>query len=279
MMTLEEEGAYRRALDFCWLNGSLPLDPEMLARLIGKNCSAATANTVQQMFILNPKNSQEYIHERLEVERKKQKDFKEKKSKAGTASGISRRKKNKLSPEQVLNSVPVLLGTNGEQKRTLQSAYSSLHSASSEEEELPQFEAKSLNQNGGRRQAARAREEAPPPEVASLPAAAKSFFSFPERLKYAESQPKATNPERLANWLGNGEQDDEMREFFKPRQAAQSGEALETRYRVKIAYLISVNTGCDYSDQALFDDLKFHFEKLNKWDELLARKLLHPKGD
>ncbi len=38
-MSLAEEGAYRRALDFCWLNGSLPADTEKLARVIGKGAS------------------------------------------------------------------------------------------------------------------------------------------------------------------------------------------------------------------------------------------------
>src|SRR5262245_60067510 len=83
MMTLEEEGAYRRALDFCWLNGSLPNDPEKLAKVIGKNCSIEVANTVQQMFIVDKKNPERILHERLEVERKKQREFRIKKSKAG----------------------------------------------------------------------------------------------------------------------------------------------------------------------------------------------------
>jgi len=129
MMTLEEEGAYRRALDFCWLNGSLPNDPEKLARVIGKGCSVEIANTVRTMFIVDKKNPQQIFHERLETERKKQKAFRQSKSKAGTASGISRRKKNKLKAEQVFDSVPDVFEQNanktptkGERKRTLQSA-------------------------------------------------------------------------------------------------------------------------------------------------------------
>ena len=39
LMSLEEEGAYIRLLAHCWLHGSIPSDPDLIARLIGKGAS------------------------------------------------------------------------------------------------------------------------------------------------------------------------------------------------------------------------------------------------
>ena len=50
LLTLEEEGAYIRLLCHCWLHGSIPNDPEMIARLIGKGCSTTLASKVAIMF-------------------------------------------------------------------------------------------------------------------------------------------------------------------------------------------------------------------------------------
>lgn len=49
-MTLAEEGAYRRALDIFYLNGSLPADVNQLAKLIGKGCTIQIATIVKSMF-------------------------------------------------------------------------------------------------------------------------------------------------------------------------------------------------------------------------------------
>lgn len=133
LMTLEEEGAYRRALDFCWLSGSLPSDPGELARIIGKGCSVETATVVKQMFTIDKKNPQKIFHDRLEFERKKQKKFKENKSKAGVESGKARRKK-KLNNEHLFNSVQTERRTEDERKRTLH-----LQSSSSSSEERESY--------------------------------------------------------------------------------------------------------------------------------------------
>ena len=77
MLDLKEEGAYRRALDFCWLNGSLPTDTSQLAKVIGKKCTVKIAEVVKQLFI---EVDGKLIHDRQEQEREKQKDFKELKS-------------------------------------------------------------------------------------------------------------------------------------------------------------------------------------------------------
>jgi hypothetical protein len=83
MMNLSEEGAYRRALDFCWLNGHIPSDPKQLAKLIGKGCTLKIAEVVRGMFVENPNDSSQMIHERLEEERTKQIEYRKKKSLAG----------------------------------------------------------------------------------------------------------------------------------------------------------------------------------------------------
>ena len=90
MLSLEEEGAYRRALDFCWLTGSLPADTEMLARIIGKGCTPETAAVVRNLFTRLPSNRKVLIHDRLEAERSKQKAWREKSSKGGLKSAAIR---------------------------------------------------------------------------------------------------------------------------------------------------------------------------------------------
>ena len=50
IMSLEEEGAYRRSLDIFYLNGYLPSDIKELAKLIGKGCSLDTARVVKSMY-------------------------------------------------------------------------------------------------------------------------------------------------------------------------------------------------------------------------------------
>ena len=90
-MTLEEEGAYRRALDYCWLNGSLPDDEKRIAAIIGKNCTVEIASRVKAMFMpgIDPNR---LTHERLEVERAKQKKWKDKSSEGGKKSWETRQK-------------------------------------------------------------------------------------------------------------------------------------------------------------------------------------------
>src|ERR1019366_10819545 len=75
MMTLCEEGAYRRALDFCWLHGFVPADTKQLCKMIGKNCSAKIAEVVKEMFVKMPGDETKLIHERLEAEREKQEEY------------------------------------------------------------------------------------------------------------------------------------------------------------------------------------------------------------
>lgn len=79
-LSLAEEGAYRRALDFCWLNGDLPGTPQALAKIIGKGCTTKIAAQVAKLFEEKDGRLQ---HERLNIERQKQADFKQKQSESG----------------------------------------------------------------------------------------------------------------------------------------------------------------------------------------------------
>jgi uncharacterized protein YdaU (DUF1376 family) len=88
LMTLEEEGAYIRLLCYCWTHGSVPADPAKAARLVGKGASTTLATTVLTMF---QADGGIMVHDRLEMERKKQADWREKSAAGGRASAEKRK--------------------------------------------------------------------------------------------------------------------------------------------------------------------------------------------
>jgi len=85
-MTLEERGAYITLLCYCWMEGSIPADGKRIAMLLGCQVDAISkyefAN-VLSCFMAMPSNPNRLIHGRLEKERQKQDDFRDKKSQAG----------------------------------------------------------------------------------------------------------------------------------------------------------------------------------------------------
>lgn len=91
MMTLEEEGAYCRLLWSCWQHGSIPADPELAARLVGKGCSTTVARMVLPMFEIACGEGR-LTHDRLERERVKQADWREKSAAGGKKSAEMRQK-------------------------------------------------------------------------------------------------------------------------------------------------------------------------------------------
>lgn len=101
MMSLAEECAYRRLIDFCWLNGSIPADPNRAARLVGKGCSVEIVEIALEMFIPDPNDQTKLIHERLEEERKKQALNSEKRKKASEARWSKRGKSANGERKQV----------------------------------------------------------------------------------------------------------------------------------------------------------------------------------
>ena len=106
LMTLEEEGAYIRLLAYCWQHGSVPADPEAVARLIGKGASTTLASRVLTMFQpplvppLQPPLSGGTIlvHQRLEEERGKQLKWSEKSSEGGKKSAELRKSRVVQAP-------------------------------------------------------------------------------------------------------------------------------------------------------------------------------------
>jgi len=106
LMTLEEEGCYIRMLAYCWREGSIPADHTLLSRLC-KNASDEILTVVERRF---EKRGTRLIHLRLELERKKQKNFNKKQRMAGIASGKARRQK-RLSNEPPFNQRSDSVGT------------------------------------------------------------------------------------------------------------------------------------------------------------------------
>ena len=90
LLTLEEEGAYLRLLASCWQHGSIPSDPNMIARLIGKGASTTLASTLATMFQPHPFNAGLLVHDRLERERDKQDAWAEKSREGGRKSAEKR---------------------------------------------------------------------------------------------------------------------------------------------------------------------------------------------
>ena len=96
LMTLEQEGAYRRLLDYCWLEGSIPDDMEELGRL----CKGLSSDKMRRVWkAIEPcfrKRGKKWVHPRLDVERKKQKANREAKSRAGRLGAEARHGKGKV---------------------------------------------------------------------------------------------------------------------------------------------------------------------------------------
>lgn len=90
MMSLEDEGAYIRLLCYCWREGSIPDDDEALKKLT-KGGSTNLRRVVQECFVPDPSNPGRLIHKRLDEERRKQLDWREKSRQGGVKSGSSRR--------------------------------------------------------------------------------------------------------------------------------------------------------------------------------------------
>lgn len=122
-MTLEEEGAYRRALDLCWLHGSLPSDPERLAKVIGKGASVLVARVVLPMFTIAEHDPSRITHDRLDLERQKQREWSEKSAKGGKASaGKPKKPKEQVEQQGGAHMVTTVVQPNGHIPIALSSA-------------------------------------------------------------------------------------------------------------------------------------------------------------
>lgn len=121
-MPADVECWYRRGLDFCWVNGSLPADPARCATIIGKGCTVEGAKWVLEMFVINKKDPTRKIHDRQELERKKQAQNRKEKSKAGKASAEKRRQQKELEAQEEVNSRSTDVENPLQQNPTLQIA-------------------------------------------------------------------------------------------------------------------------------------------------------------
>jgi hypothetical protein len=63
-MTLVEEGAYIRALAYCWREGSIPTDTKTLQKLL-KNCRSKTLDVVRSRFVNSEEEPGRLVHPRL----------------------------------------------------------------------------------------------------------------------------------------------------------------------------------------------------------------------
>ena len=238
-MSLAEEGAYRRLLDYCWLNGSVPADEKRCARLIGKGCTAEIAKYVLEMFEPDPLDESRMIHDRLEAEREKQ----ESNSKARQAAAEARWNKQGTSKNAIGKQVKSDRRANANQSvsksnaNALQTECSSSSSAS----------ANNLNGSGSSYNPSRANGSSgkPPPAAAEInspkrqweeltaeeKAMSKKDFAehlqktFPDQnvravsgklKKWCEANKKDFVRERLKGWLsGEGQTlDDEFLSAF-----------------------------------------------------------------
>jgi len=104
MMTLEEEGAYRRLIDYCWLHQTLPNDVERLAPLckVDGTRMAVLWQAIRPCFREQNGNPKRLIHPRLEKERQKQDEHRKQKSEAGKAGAKARWEKEHDGTANVL---------------------------------------------------------------------------------------------------------------------------------------------------------------------------------
>jgi uncharacterized protein YdaU (DUF1376 family) len=97
IMTIEEEGCYCRLMAYCWREGSIPKDPDLLKRL----CKGVEpSNLVQGCFKQSRTNSARLVHKRLEIERKKKRVWREKSKLGGQRSAHKRKNIKGISNEQ-----------------------------------------------------------------------------------------------------------------------------------------------------------------------------------
>ncbi len=111
LMTPAQEGAYIRLLALSWQMGGLPDDDEQLASLsrLGKGWLGGASTIIRQQFV---ERGGKLVNKRLESERKKQRNWREKSRQGGVASGKSRRDKG-LGRENASRVVEPPLQPNG----------------------------------------------------------------------------------------------------------------------------------------------------------------------
>jgi uncharacterized protein YdaU (DUF1376 family) len=138
-LTAAEEGLYWRAVCHCWIEGSIPADPERLSKILGKGCTIDEATNVQRMF--NGRSTDGRLtHKRLDKERAHQADRRRQTSAAGTRSAEMRKARSKQPVEIIEEStnVPDSIPFNGRStdvQRKLNTASTTASTTAYKEEE------------------------------------------------------------------------------------------------------------------------------------------------
>jgi len=97
LMSLEEEGCYIRLMAYCWREGSIPSDPEMMTRL----CKGITpSSAVQVRFDYPCEDTTRLMHPRLEIERQKIAEYRKNSAKGGKRSAHKRKHKKDIVEQQ-----------------------------------------------------------------------------------------------------------------------------------------------------------------------------------
>lgn len=126
LLTLEQEGAYIRLLAYCWREGSIPADLVKLSRLC-KGAQVDALAGVVELFI--PGDEGRLLHKRLEDERIKQAEYRNKQAENGGKGGRPRKEK----PNQTQTKGLGLFGeTQTKAKKSSSSAFASSSSSATE---------------------------------------------------------------------------------------------------------------------------------------------------
>jgi len=133
-MTFEERGVYITLLSNCWIQGSIPADQDKIKRLLPGYNGDGIPEQVMECFQPMEDNPGRLVHNRLEKERLKQDEWKEKCSAGGRKSAEIRQKKQDLkgSPRVVDDKLVV--------KSNSMSSSSSLSSSSKNKQEVSNWE-------------------------------------------------------------------------------------------------------------------------------------------
>lgn len=89
LMTNQEVGCYIKLMCYCWRQKSIPKDLEKISKLCGESLENMTELWPQIEPCFNV-NGSRYFHKRLDVERKKQSEWRKKSSKGGKHSASNK---------------------------------------------------------------------------------------------------------------------------------------------------------------------------------------------
>lgn len=95
-LNLAERGLYRELLDYCYMEGNLPADRELLVSIAGANGKQTRycLEAVMKLFVLKDgPNGSRYHHPKVDEVREKLFCYHEQKKHAGIKSGQARRER------------------------------------------------------------------------------------------------------------------------------------------------------------------------------------------